>query len=272
MVKRKSTSQNQTMLTALFLAVMLSGFAGVMYAQTQYNSVREPIPLYSTDANTVFGVMQESDPTYIDIQTAQYMIKDGGMFQYNRTPVSLGNDTYAIAVNSTDGHRNFVQYMVEMPNIQNWIIDTTNISISLNGDTDLEVIVAIYHVPNNIYVGGDSSMSTLLYKELITSGESVLDLNLDIDTTTALSINQLTQSRDCYLLIQVQDMAFNGLSAFSFSLKAEISGEIITSWSLENTITSILIISTIGNVIVGVVMIDNIDIGGYVKTLQKRRR
>jgi len=273
----KMKKQNQTMLTAFFLAVMLAGFGAVAYVSELYNTNRQIDVLFETNSNTDFPSYEYiNTPTYYysTDQTSQRATDGIYVFQHNKTPIYSGNNTWAISVNATGYSSNTAVYIMEIPNANNFQINYIDFEMSKNLDSDI-----------NLYVGFEFFNGNTIDVELIQDNRIFIDNNVGLISGTEYNKNislALSDSIEIYqsannnehtlMYIYYVDADSDNFTPFAWEISTTIYGEQITGWSINDSIIAVLIISTIANIIIGIYMTDSIDIGGYVKDLRKQKR
>lgn len=274
--------QNQTILTAFFMAVMLAGFGGVAFVSNYYQINAETVNLWQTDTNTDFAIYEHinAPEKYFDsYRSCQRHNYGDERIQYNRTPAYLGNLTYSIGFNDSNFASHEARYLINMNEMGKWIIQYIVINMTKNTDTDIRLTVFSEHFNGNTYDVSLPLGKQKRYNQInldwdvgLTSGTE-FNKNISIPLTTALSIRQDCIEFDNSILGLVYlDSNFDGIETFAWNLKITIYGTVSTTWGLIDSMTTVLIISTIGNIIIGVYMTDGIDVGGYIKDLRKHQR
>ena len=278
MVKQnKKQSINQIWLSFVFMIVILGNFitvAGIDYYY-ETNGFGERQSLWVSDSSTEFPVFEfASDypsPFYDDIQTGQNIVHNG-YHQYNRTPAYLGNDTWSMVVNSTSFtglQYSAINVWMVLPNMDTWLIDNVIINLTLPGEIDEKVGIAIWGLNTPVLNSGYNSASTLIYSNSFTGGDSEMNENIDVSLLDALNIFDSANQFDNYAMnLFITDTGNDGISAFACVWSCEVIGEIVTGWSVES---SLLVSVTVWNVLIGIAIVyslDMFDLGGFIKTIR----
>lgn len=278
----KKESINQVWLSFVFMIVIMGNFitvAGIDYYY-ETNGFGERQSLFITDSSTDFTVTEFGDdygtPFYDSQRTGQYTVWNN-YHQWNRTPAYLGNNTWSIACNDTTGLGGTVYTGINiwfaLPNADTWLIDNVLINITLPGETDQRLAIALWGYNEPILNSGANNARTLIYNQDLTLGLSSLSYNVDVSLLDALNFYDNTNQYDNYdMNIYITDSGNNGISGFACAFSVDVIGEIVSGWSVES---SLLVSVTVWNVIIGLAIIyslDMFDLGGFVKTIRKQRR
>lgn len=281
------SSSNATMLTALFLAIMLAGFGAVAYVSYDYDMAKETELLYTTDSShnptgEYYELVNAPFLTWDYIATGQNSAFTGSPYQfytYNRTAVYSGNDTWTYSSNETTGNfHNQARWLFPIENIENWVISSVNLSFSVPSDTDLEFAYSITYPINNQIIYDDEYKSAVGFETIysFTPTDNHYYRNYSVPLTKALEILDSTRELDGIATpifeFALTDKNNDGLGAFAFSMSVQIYGEKIDTWSISDTLAVVIAGSGIVNVSIAVLMLDSVDIGGYVRDLPKRSK
>ena len=276
MSDKKEKAVKQSMLTALFLAVMLAGFGAIAYVEYDYAQTTQPIQLFVSDDNTVFPVI----PAYTDyngwysLRNAQYERTNFDGLQTNKTAVYAGNNTYVMSIDIMNTlFYKYATYVIELPELDNWLITSINLTTTLNIDTDLRSEIYIHHHTGD-YDRTNPSHKTIVYQNNGEGGaETYKEKDIAVPLSKAVEVYDGCQNQDVKALeFMLYDKDQNGFGAFSWEFSIEIHGEILSGWSSHDTVVAILVISGTANILIALVMTDGLDIGGYVRNLPKRRK
>lgn len=280
------SSINATMLTALFLAIMLAGFGAVAYVSYDYDLARESELVYTTNTDIspngqYYDLVNAPFTTWDYVSTGQLSAFTGSPYQfytYNRTAVYSGNDTWTYSSNETLGnYHNNARWLFPIENIDNWIIHSVNLSFSTPSDTDLEFVYAINYPIDNIVDYEATYKRGVAFEHIYSFSptDNHYYRNYSVPLSTALEIldvsKELKDLASPVFEFSLVDKDKDGMSAFAFSMSIQIYGEKINTWSISDTLTMVIVGSGIVNVSIAVLMLDSVDIGGYVRDLPKKR-
>lgn len=277
-------SQTQTFLAFVMIGILLIGFVGVYYVDAYYETNGDAVVLWESDsdAETNVGYTLTNTPylTWDYAHTGQMVGWTGSPYvfeTYNRTAVYTGNNTWTYSANETDGnYHNNARWIFEIPNIENWVIDSVNVSFSTNGDTDLQFSMAVNY-PINYDVDYDrteprGTLIDAVYS--FTPTDNYYFRNVSVPLATALDINNNVNNIEG--VNPVFEFSMNGgndgLSAWAFSISIVINGYRIDTTSMIDQISIVIGISVCLNVIAIVYLTDEIDLGGYTKDIKKVRK
>jgi len=282
-------SAKQTVLAFIFAGTILMGFVGVYYVDNYTGP--EPTILWESDSAAVsegvgFATLNMPYTTFEGIWTGQsvtYPTTPSFTFEnYNRTTVYLGNNTWSMASNhSAASNDAYTHWCFEIPELENWIIDGINISFSTPaGETNLEFGTTIYY-PVDGSIDRDLTYNNGIQIDRVysfTPTDNFYVRNLTVPLYTALEVQDASlQEIDevkvspilVFTLLEITDN--DGINAYASTIKITITGEPISGWSQANMISLIIGASIVANVIVGVFLTDDYDVGGKVKDLRNRR-
>lgn len=262
-------NEKQAVLSTIFILVLIGGFVGVWYVDAYYEDGNSTL-LFESDSNTEFGSYNfVGNPTYFpSLKTCQRISTN--YLQYNRTPAYIGNNTYLISLNDTNANFNSGYIVIDMPNLDSWIIDKIIVNSTENDDPSYRFISSFISSPLPAW-NLDKNVGVSVIDFYGAGGNNWINTTETVSLTEGLEIYQNAQGTQSILAIQFYDDGadWNG---FAWEFHIEIYGEKITGWSkLDATNLVIASCGTI-NIIVGIFMTDQIDVGGYVKDLQKRRK
>lgn len=264
----KKTNINQTMLTALFLGVMLAGFGAVAYVSEIYKGQANVITLFESDTNTEFPSYDNDAIGYGNIDTCMRISPIEK--QYNKTTVYTGNNTWVLAMNETT--LNYVSGVIyiELPDIDNWILDTFILNMTENDDDSYYLRVSLMSF--NLIDGLENTASTVITDLLIdykSGGDTWNNETIDVSLSQAVEIHNNANNLDKTLIrIHYYDDGAN-YNAFAWEFSIKITGEQLTGWSIIDSLSTVLIIATVVNFTIAIYMTDGVDVGGYVKKLKK---
>lgn len=263
-IKMPKNSGFDKLLAVVFCATIIIGFVLVSVTAEKFQDGKVENTLFVSDMDTTFPVIpfEKTSADYYEYKRTSYIIPIG--FQiYNKTPVYTGNATYSIAINgSTSGYSN-AQYVIDMPNLDNWVMTGWNITVTKPSDTDLYYSVAAFGYDTNITQG--NSEQGLLLHENYGMGNSI-DFtyynNISLSRLTSLQLYELSQNYDNHALqINIKDKDGDGLSAWTYDMSITISGYQISEYNLASTISVGLGIATTLNIAVALFMTDAVDWG-----------
>lgn len=273
---KSKVKTTQTVLATFFMVSMLIGFSAVAYIDYEYQQNSEPVILFESDSDADTFKIDLPQSTYpigqfYDSQNSQMAIQGTEYIQWNRTNVYTGNNTWAMGINGTGYDNNYIRMQFALPNLEDWIITSVNFTSTLSGDDIESYGVVIIHSESSITTY-DSSQGTLVYQNTGITTETELDINQAVPTNLGLRIHDyaiepLNDATGIEFFIYMEDMA----DSWSFEIDLEIWGEQISNWALSDSIFGALAGATTLNVLVMLYMNDSIDIGGFSKTLKKKR-
>lgn len=245
MDEKTNMRQKAIALTLIMMLYLISGVAGVFAIDYEWNNNFPTENLFELDDNANFPIVAQDDtfPTnyYYDLQTSQRVYKDSYPFQFNRTAIWLGNNTYSMAVNTTDGADNSAYYVVSIPNLKSWTISDLFVNMSKNTDPDLTFTVAIYHY--NSQLSYTDPINTIFQSTTVGSVSGTeYSTHYSIPLGTAISIadnaNEYTNS---VLVISIRDSSHDGLTGYAWTMDLEIHGQKISNVSITDTAAWVLI-------------------------------
>lgn len=286
MPRKKSlkTSGKQKVLALVFALTMVSGFAIVWATAQYYDSTNVVTQLYITDSDAEFTSVEVTDnyDHFPEGNVTSRQLNAVGVYHNETlwTPAYLGNNTWAVSVGDVpvSTYDNVaIQLTIDMPNIDNWIID----HIIINATAPAEAYgysVNMFHLtePYAVTSGGtgiDASQSTLLELNSVGTVDEFIE-NLTVSQAKALRIYDLTQATPenfLHIGFSITDPDTTGCDAFSWSFTIEVMGHLQTTTTLSSVLIWGLGATVILNLIVIVYMTDAVDMGGFVKDIKKRR-
>lgn len=277
-------SQTQTVLATVFMVSMLLGFVAVAYIDYEYQNNGDITLLWESDSSTEF-----SSYNHVNMESDWFDYSCNGQFvafepmpysycEYNRTAVYSGNNTWTYSCNETFGdYRNYNTWVISLPNLKSWIITDMNITVSTPGDSGLELDFSIiYPIANELDRDRTDRLTTRLYLDYSLTTDPTETYNYDVPLNKALEIFDSCNSNENIepvLSLSTYDITpWGGISEYAYSISVEIYGEQVSGWSLSDSTFTALAGATCLNVVIVIYMTDEIDVGGYVKNIQKRRR
>ena len=239
---------------------MVSGFIGVYGVVNQYESTIPETRLFISDSNTEFPVY-ESTPYNVTSGTAYV----DSLFEWNQIrtyPNYLGNNTWGISPPATPtppatatGTRH--EIVMTIPLTESWYIDIINVSIHM---PTLPANTQIYTIIDGVV-------------DVRTATSGWFNYTFDLSAYQSLQLyNVITGTPDYnfYLLLSVQSPQGNTLPAHAYIFNVEMTGNLITTWSLQNSINVVMSVSIGINIFVGVYMMDSVDFNVKRKDLKRR--
>lgn len=293
MIKRKRKTNKKSSPMDVFLAMlliigMLSGF-GIVYAIDYYQDTNgNKTLLYISDSNTIhpsYEILGEAtnEPHYLANSFKLHILTPNIYYQYNKTPVYQGNNSWAITGNGTtlSPSHAYIQYLIELPNFSSWLIDNVTISALIEtSDDDLEFFTGIVFCDNGYYDGNKPTAEryqsvkhedTTTFQTTYPTGW--FNKTYDISLAGALTFHDLAQEKNPIgLMFEIGDKLNDGFSQITLSVKISINGEQITGYSTIDTLTIGLCGASIIGFTITIMATDQFDIGGYVKDLPKRKK
>lgn len=274
--KKKNKNGTQTFLAFIFAIVLSIGFIGVWYVEAYYDLNGDWDLLFETDSETEFPIIEygESYPTvyYPSLRNSQRELRGSDYLQYNRTAVYSGNNTYSMAVNSTDGNRNTVAYLIEIPNANRWTISNLIINMTRNTDTDINFEISFIHW-NTVLEDDDLETDIYLSYGIGSATGEDYNLNRSIPLESAIELyDNANAYSNTALYITYADQDFDGLTGFAWEMKVTIYGEQLTGWSKLDSVNLAIGFADGILIVACVFLTDAIDVGGFVRDLPKRKR
>lgn len=281
MVTEKETSISQMALSILFMIVMLSGFISVAVISEVYETENVSELLYETNTDTEFLTIERTGYPFLN-----YELMSTGKF-YNtfspttfhnitKIPVYTGNNTWGFSSNYSNV-RCYSQYVIELPNLPSWLIHSINITTTHPGDSDMLAAARIISVKNTgivNYIDDVSQVNAIYSSNAIESAPtSIFEMDIDIPLSQSLDIYSTANEKVQHMLVfQIIDEDFDGMTDFAFNINVEIHGEVLTGWTVTDSITvSNIFFGTLA-ILTGIMALDEFDIGGYVRNLPKKKR
>ena len=258
---------SQTLLTVIIGLVMISAFVGVYYVDSYYAKNTENETLFITDSNVEFPSYPGEDVglPYNMTTSTNYQDSEFDWVQIETTPIYIGNNTWGVSQPASTSPpitaSGTVHYIVmEIPFSESWYVKTINISVLLPAT-----------LPNNsdfwITLGGNI--------EEIDAVNGWVNYSWDLTTYESLNLMQLKKADsdwDCALTIHVNAPIGTTLPAHAYVFTAEITGNLFTSWSMQNSIDLVMGICVIGNIMLIIYMTDAIDFNAKRKDLPGKTR
>lgn len=279
----KPTKGSEQAFLGVFLALILSlAFVGAAYVDNYMNG-QNTVLLWDTDDTTEFGSFEQINTpssTYDFVATGQNAKFGSVWLSWNRTAVYLGNETWACSFNTTEGPNGNINVIVlEIPDLENMIIDNIVYNITTNGEPD-NVIISTFGLvdsatnimdhdngPVEIINFIDGAPPDPLYIDGIWYNRTV-----DMDLQDSIGLYQaLNNGKKGYLMIFYgEDPAAGDFDGWACKFKVEVYGERVTGWSKVDTVNLVIGLSIMCNVIAAIYIQDQYDVGGYVKDIKKR--
>jgi len=275
MVKAKAKNKgSDKILTVIFVLAILTGFYLVSMVNASFENDKENISLFNSDSAITFGKYANTGfpvNSFANFTTGINQIESTSYFQYEKTPVYLGNETWSYSVNATDSYTQAL-YVIELPNMENWIIDEIVINQSKNTDTDLRQQITIWSIDSTNFEYG--TIGTLLYSDSGIGGTTLYH-NHTVDLSLSQALDVLDKASDNtkhFITISMDDTSLDGLGAFSWDFSIEISGKQIDSYNITQQLNLVMGIAITINVLCIVFMSDEIDIGGFINDIPNKKR
>jgi hypothetical protein len=284
--KYKTSSGKDIILTVILSFSLMMGFVGVYVVQAYYDTELTPETVFESDSDLEFGQhdygLGYPINWYYDVQTAYKILNGADFFQYNKTAVYTGNNSWQTSVNTSTvsgvGTSNAFDWVMNFPNLDRFVIDNLTVSLRYPVMPDSFVGIYVIHFPTLTGYTEDSPIKqTLLYSDISaqTTQTSLgwYNKTLDIDLTDSLRIYDIAQETDnWFLFMTIQDKNKDGFSEGVMSINFEMNAQQISGWSIIDSLTSVIGGAFILNIIVAIFMLDAYDIGGYVRDLPNRKR
>jgi hypothetical protein len=283
LAKQKATSGFQILLAIVMMLTMLSGFVFVYAIDIYDNGETTGEIVFESDSNMQHSLLDiEFTPVdFLTLQNAYYYSDSPYFFQYNKTAVYNGNNTWLLNCNGTIALvSNALNVYEIIPNIDSFIID--NIIINMNIDIiDVDVNFDIGFIFDESGTVDLNTPSNERLVPLLDTSESNYGVDFpdgwynksfNLPLSKSLNIYDLAQEKtNGHLYIVIGDGNANGLTAFTLSYEVIINGKPITTMSTVNTVKWAIGGTGILGIIVGIFMLDQYDLGGYTKDLPKRK-
>jgi len=275
----KNISGKQQILAFVFAIVVISGFFATYLTATYYDGQSESSVLFETDTNTNFGFLEFEKVApvtdYYDYyRNGVYQVIGGEYNVYNKTAVYSGNETWSISSNATSINSATIM-IVEIPNLDEWIIESVNISCTKSLDTDITFIIDIYSLEDLTIKSSGETGGTNIFTDsgIGNNPNSKFWQNITVAQSTALNVYDKSQdNNNHYIVVQFVDKDKDGMEEFTMSLNLEIHGKATTEFNLQGALMIGLGFAIFLKTIVFIFMFDSIDIGGYVNDKRKSKR
>lgn len=232
----------------ILICLMLSSVIGVYAVNYEWEQNFPTEKLFDTDQNLNFAILDyvnEPDPYYTDIQTSQRAKAGAEYFQWNRTPIYSGNETWSINVNSTGDsiEDNFVIFAFEIPNADDFIINYININTSKNSDSDLDMRMQFFFPEINGKWDYEEGIRTSVFIDTAVGSVSGTEYekNVSMSLNQAIEINnKASNSAKTIAYLTFADSSHDGIGAFAFSINIEIHGQKQSEISITDTIAWVM--------------------------------
>lgn len=263
-------------LAIVFMLTIITGFYAVHYVADNYENGSDSTLVFTSDSGINFPTIEKLAYPYEtpDNFTTALELHDGiPYFSYPKTPVYLGSETWSISINSTSASKDgSAFYVIELPNLENYLIDEITINQTKNNDADLKCGVSIISVNDDTFTFGDP-ISQIFSTNSAGSSSDYYNLSLDLSLGEALDVYDLAQGKERHFIrVNLADQLDDGMSAWAWEIEITITGKQIAQYNLPQQISMALLGSIILNVIVMVYMTDSVDWGGYVNDIPDKKR
>lgn len=284
-----TTNKTQALFALVFVGVIVLGFSGVAYVSYQFETADEAELLYITNANTEFVNVGYADSLIYSnawyYNTCQRMKYDPNTYtQDNKTMLYVGNNSYSTAVLAVAPHVDLVSnkmiVRIVLPELDNYLINTIVVNSTLPTGSVEWGLSANTHAtphaarPNDPVYSADDSGATSIYVAAIavTPGET-LNEEIDLSLTTSLDIYDKAQEKVQHALefSLGPSGADKSMPAYDLVFSIEIWGTNMAAWTVQDSIVAILASATLLNIIVAIYATDAIDIGGFTRTLKRKK-
>ena len=281
---------NQTLLTVIIAFTMIMGFIGVYavgYTYENYETTNS-IVVWESDSNMEFQslVHEHTDDTYKNLPNPygvgtikQTIVGGVSFYEFNNcTPVFTGNNTWAMTMTGfiadvPDYDHAFHHIPILIPEAKTFLADEVHITMTLPGD--LGQTMTIYLGSNNNPELDDlpDVDFTVLLPATNLFGETEYDQTFSLTSFQKLEWYGESQNKDePGIWFYIENTNTLGLSSVAMEISITITGVPITTWSLMDSINTVIGASIIGNVIIGTFMIDSIDFGKAIRDLPRKYR
>jgi len=277
MVKTKN-SGNDKILTVLFVVAILIGFYLVSIVNASFENDKENELLFKTDSSTKFPVIDviNFSPYYDTWQTGIREFIGSTYFEYAKTPVYLGNDTWVISNNATIGAQSALQYIIEIPNMDDWIISnfTFEMDKSITLPNDIEMRIGLFSIATpNVYDWDIELGSISLYTDLNVPVGQFYNETIDLNLAQALNIHDRSMGKaQHFIRIAINDKIGDGMDFSAFKINMEIHGKQIESYNIMQQLNLAIGIAIMINIGVIVFMTDEIDVGGFKNDIPNKKK
>lgn len=264
-------------LAVVFALVIMLDFIGVYYIANNMNSEDESI-LWVSGADTEFptyaysGLPPLYDTNFTYGTNTKVLVSGNNNAQVNYTPAYLGNNSWGVSIGtelSSVAYRYFTSVM-DVPNLQNWIITRVKMNVSLNpANTDCKVVLNAGH-HNLLVKWADATQGTVLIRDASAGGHSYINYDEEIALEDALRVYDFAQStdyQDIYLYISDEDG--DGWEGWACKWSIEIYGQTIEQYDIQTYIMWYMGAMVVIKVLTFIFMLDDIDIGGKTKDIYK---
>lgn len=254
----------------LFVIVIVFSFGAIALIDAGFEQSGTEQLLYVTDSNTEYASYLYGtgwpNPEYrpYDKQTAFYVGSEGftPMYQYNRTPVYAGNNSWYSSINgTTSSNGGRFNVYIDLPNLENWIVTKVKLNMTLNGDADLKLIAQFGH-HNDPMPYLPSQLTTKIKDTTAIGGTTSYKETIPVSLTDALESQQAAlQTTNADFRFQIGETIGDGFSSWACQWSVEIYGTNIASFDMEAVVGWSLIGISLGIFVMGTFMRDDVDVG-----------
>lgn len=275
MVKNGKDKQLQTVLGVVFMVSMLLGFGAVAYIDYEYQNNGVSETLWVSDTDTTFASAEytgEPTPYFDHLETSQ-RVSMSVFWQWNKTPVYQGLDTWAISLNDTGTSVDFNSgvIVIDYPNLENWLVEEIIINMTENNDDSYLLAIGFQHFAEAGIDKYGANPSDAIYFDYGIGTGGWDNTSYTIDTNLAISINNNANNNEQSILYIIYGDDGANWDGWAWEFSIEIIGTQISDWSISDSIFGALAGATCLNVLVMVYMTDQVDLGGFKKALKKRK-
>lgn len=274
MVSKTKNKGSDKILTVVFVVAIIIGFYLVSMVNASFENDEGNVTLFKTDSATNFPTYPKVDWSFPSTpnQTTSLNTFASPLAQYEKSPVYLGNDTWGMSINETfAGQLGTAIYIIELPNLENWIIDEIIINQTKNIETIIDSTIKVYSLPIAEFT--QSSLATTLFDGSVGSVSLFANKTIDLTLAQALDINDKAEGKTIHFIaITMVDTPDNGLEPWAWNIEMEITGHQMDTYNIVQQLEFAVGISIILNVCVIVFMTDEIDIGGFVNDIPNKKK
>lgn len=278
--KTKNTASDK-MLALLFVIAIVFNFWFVSLVSASFENAESEI-LFKSDSGTEFGhyaFYKDGAPytaSYTNFTSGINALIGGTVFaQYEKTPVYLGNNSWSIPVNETVPQYSTANYVIEMPNLDEWLIQNITFEFEKGESQDMELYTRFVFMEKagRFDVSTDKSITVSHIPTDFGDADVYYNTTIDLDTYETVDIYDSAQDKICVLYVFARCTDLDGFDEdFNFNINVEISGVKQAEYNIIQQMQMVMGLTLFVNIMVVVFMNDRFDIGGFVNDIPNKKR
>jgi hypothetical protein len=179
---------------------------------------------------------------------------------------------------TTFNYYNWAFYIIELPNVEDWIITDIWFNSSRPAENDLAMSMSIDYPDDDMLIDFDKPdiLSTGIFADLSAGSGTGEDYerHTPVPLDTAIEIYDRAGQPDTSPIMTLGLGEYPPTDSFgdhAWTINFQIYGEQVSDWSLKDSVFGALAGTTALSLGVLVYMTDGIDLGGYTKVLRRKR-